>query len=71
MGKKLWTYKSNTTDNYCEVHMDFKEEFAYIKYFNVDNGKMKKEEFRAHTVRYASDAAENWAAGIKKVEGIK
>jgi hypothetical protein len=47
-----------------------KEEFAYIKFYNPDNDKMKIEEFRGKSLGYVEDAAENWALGIKKVAGI-
>ncbi len=70
MGKKLYTIESERTSNYCEVHMNFKEEFAYIEFYHV-NGKMKMEEFKGKSLGYVSDAAENWSVGIKKVEGIQ
>jgi len=69
MGKKLWTVNSNSTDNYCEVHMDMKEEYAYIKFYDIA-GAYVKEEFKGKSLGYVSDAAENWAMGIKKVAGI-
>ena len=70
MGKLITTFESDRTNNYCEVHMDMKEEFAYIKFYNADNDKMKIEEFRGKSLGYVEDAAENWALGIKKVSGI-
>tara|TARA_B100000795_G_scaffold220994_1_gene175583 strand:- start:407 stop:556 length:150 start_codon:yes stop_codon:yes gene_type:complete len=47
-----------------------KEEFAYIKFYNADNHKMKIEEFHGKSLGYVEDAAENWALGVKKVAGI-
>ena len=70
MGKLITTFLSDRTNNYCEVHMDMKEEFAYIKFYNPDNDTMKLEEFRGKSLCYVEDAAENWALGIKKVAGI-
>jgi len=70
MGKLLSKFESDRTNNYCEVHFDMKEEFAYIKFYNIEKDKMKIEEFHGKSLGYVEDAAENWALGIKKVEGI-
>lgn len=68
MGKKLSTYYSDTDKSYCEIHINYKEEVAYIKYFD-DNGKrFFTEEFPNKSLRYVEDAAENWTMGIKKLE---
>jgi hypothetical protein len=70
MGRKLSTYYSEIGKGYCEVHMDFKEEMAYIKYFD-NNGKMFfTEDFPEKSIHYVNDAAENWCIGIKKLENI-
>jgi len=70
MGRKLSTYYSEIDKGYCEVHMDFKEETAYIKYFD-NNGKMFfTEDFPGKSIHYVNDAAENWCIGIKKLENI-
>lgn len=71
MGKKLSTYYSDHGQGYCEIHVNFKEEMFYIKYFD-DNGKMFfTEEFPNKSHRYVEDAAENWALGIKKLEEVR
>jgi len=68
MGRKLSTYYSDIDNGYCEVHFNYKEELAYIKYFD-DNGKMFfTEEFPNKSLTYVENAAENWALGIKKLE---
>ena len=72
MGKKISTYYvgKDGKDGHCEVHIDYKEELLYIKYFD-NNGKFFfKEEFPGRSMRYVEDAAENWALGIKKLEDI-
>ena len=70
MGRKLSTYYSEIGKGYCEVHMDFKEEMAYIKYFD-NNGKMFfTEDFPEKSIHYVNDEAENWCVGIKKLENI-
>jgi hypothetical protein len=68
MGKRLSTHESELGKGYAEVHFDFKEELAYIKYFDNHSKQFFIEEFPGKTVRYAEDAAENWALGIKKLE---
>lgn len=68
MGKKLSTYWSDEEPGkYCEIHINLKEEYFYIKYFDA-NGKMYyKEDHIGKSMRWAEDAAENWALGIKKI----
>jgi len=70
MGRKLSTYYSEIDKGYCEVHMNFKDEMAYIKYFD-NNGRMFfTEDFPGKSIHYVNDAAENWCTGIKKLENI-
>ena len=52
------------------VRPAMKEEFAYIKFYNDENGQMTIEEFHGKSLGYVEDAAENWALGVKKVAGI-
>lgn len=68
MSKKISTYYADPPGRgYCEVCMNFKEEMAYIDYFD-DNGKQFfSEDFPGKSMRYVEDAAENWALGIKKL----
>jgi hypothetical protein len=40
---------------------------AYIKYFDSNAKQFFTEEFPGKTVRYAQDAADNWAIGIKQI----
>jgi len=70
MGKHLSTYYADAPNEgqYCEVHFNFKEEYAYIKYFNENEKQFYREEFPNKSIRYVEDAAENWALGIKKLE---
>ena len=42
MGKLITTFESDRTNNYCEVHFDMKEEFAYIKFYNPDNDRNER-----------------------------
>jgi len=65
MGKKLSTYYSDSSEDYCEVHFDYKEEFAYIKYFTSDGIRYFEEFFPNKALCYVEDAAENWALGYK------
>jgi len=69
MGRKLSTYYHDNGEDYCEIHIDFKEELLYIKYWRGNDSKwMHKEEFPNKSLRYVEDAAENWALGIKKID---
>jgi len=65
MGKKLSTYYSDSSEDYCEVHFNYKEEFAYIKYFTADGTRYFEEFFPNKALCYVEDAAENWALGYK------
>jgi len=70
MGKHISTYYSDFDEGYCEIHFDFKEEYAYIKYFDNNGKRFFTEDFKGKSMRYVEDAAENWALGIKKLEAI-
>jgi hypothetical protein len=71
MDRKLSTYYADDdSGSYVEVHYNFKDELAFLEYFNVDGKKFFHEEFPNNTIRYAEDAAENWALGIKKIETL-
>lgn len=65
MGKKLSTYYADNGNGFCEIHFDYKEERAYIKYFTEDGMKYFEETFNDRSLRYVEDAAENWAMGYK------
>lgn len=68
MGKKLSTYWSDVEPGrYCEVHVNLKEEFFYIKYYNEDGSLYYTEDHIGKSLRWAEDAAENWALGVKKL----
>lgn len=67
MGKHLSTYYTDDDTGYCEVHFDFKDEIAYIKYFDQNGKQFYLEEFPNKSITYVNDAAENWTLGIKSV----
>lgn len=70
MGRKLHTYYAEPEGRgYCEVHFDFKEEYAYIKYFDEHGIVFYVEDFKDKSLTYVESAAENWALGHKKLEG--
>lgn len=69
MGKKLSTFWKDDSAAFCEIHVDTKEEYFYIKYFDEKQNRFYTEEFHGKSLRYVEDAAENWALGIKKLEG--
>ena len=70
MGKHISTYYSDRGKGYCEIHFDFKEEHAYIKYFDNNGERFLTEDVPGKSTRYVEDAAENWALGIKKLENV-
>lgn len=67
--RKISTYYADPPGRgHCDVSMDFKEEMAFIEYYD-DNGKQfYTEDFPGKSMRYVEDAAENWALGIKKLD---
>jgi hypothetical protein len=67
--RKISTHYSEWGKGYAEVWMDFKEEVAFIKYYDDNDVKFFEEEFPNKSIPYVEDAAQNWALGIKKLEG--
>ena len=68
MGKKISTfYNDNTSLGHCEIHVNYKEEMFYIKFFDNEGRRFFTEEFPGKSMRYVEDAAENWCLGIKKL----
>lgn len=69
MAKKISTYYADPPGRgHCDVMMDFKEEMAYVDYFDDHGKKFFTEDFPNKSIRYVEDAAENWALGIKKLD---
>jgi hypothetical protein len=52
---------------WCQLFLNSKEEFFYIKYYNEVDKFIQDEEFPNKSLRYVEDAAENWCLGIKKL----
>ena len=71
MGKKLSTYYRENSNEFCEIHVDFKEEMFYIKYYDDNSNLMKLMEYPGKSHRYVEDAAENWALLHYELEGIQ
>lgn len=71
MGKLIKKYNSEIHGGWCEIHVDLKEEYFYIKYFNEEGQKIYiTEEFPNKSLHYVKDAAENWCTGLKKLGTI-
>lgn len=67
--RKISTYYADPPGRgHCEVHMDLKEEMAYIVYFDDNSKQFFSEDFPDKSLRYVEDAAEHWALGIKKLD---
>jgi len=70
VGKKISTYWSDIEEgHYCEIHLNQREEYFYIKYFDADDKVYHREdtEHIGKSIRWCNDAAENWALGYKKI----
>lgn len=68
MGKKISTYYRNDETGYCEIHVDLKEEYFYVKYYKKDAATwFHVEDFNGKSLRYVEDAAENWSLGYKEI----
>mgnify|MGYP003143143841 CR=1 FL=1 len=67
MGRKLSTQYSEIDKGYCEVHFDYKEEYACIKYYDNNDKKFFEQEFPNKSVSYVQTKAENWCAGAEKL----
>lgn len=68
MGKKINTYHSPDGRGRAEVYFDFREELAYIKYYDDQGHMFYTEEFPNCSLPYVQDAAENWTLGIKQLD---
>ena len=53
----------------AEVHKNIEEHSSFIRYYDNTNTLFFTEEFPNKSIHYVEDAAENWALGIKKLEG--
>lgn len=67
MGRKLSTHESDAGKGYCEVHMNFKEEYAYIKYYDNTGKQFYVEEHPGQTVKEVTSTARRWAEGYYKL----
>lgn len=68
MGRKLSTYEANDGRGYCEVHFNFKEEYAYIKYFDDTGKKFYTEDHHDKAIHDVNRHARMWAEGYEKIE---
>jgi len=64
MGKKISTYTNKITKNYCEVHVNYKEEMFYIKYYYPSGRSLGQENFPNKTLRYVENFANKWSNSI-------
>lgn len=63
------TYYADGNKGYAEVHKDLQQGGCFIRYYDSNGIRFFTEEFPDKSIRYVEDAAENWALGIKKLEG--
>jgi len=62
-------WAGNGKEGYAEVHKNIEEGGCFIRYFDSNGVRFFTEEFPGKSIHYVEDAAENWALGIKKLEG--
>ena len=68
MGRKLSTYEATDGKGYCEVHFDFREEYAYIKYYDDNGKKFYTEDHHNKKIDDVFSHARKWAEGYEKIE---
>ena len=63
-------FKEDGSGSYVDLLFDSSEDFnCYVLcYYDADDNKLGEEYIKEHHVRFAEDAAENWALGIKVVD---
>lgn len=61
-------FKESTSSARAEV-MQSADGMLYIDYYDVGGNKFMKEDFPMRSIHYVEDAAENWALGIKVLNG--
>jgi len=70
VGRKISTYYAENKRGFCEVHMDFKEETPYLKFFD-DNARLCYTEYATgKTLSQAEQIAEDWAMGYTAIGEI-
>lgn len=61
------TYFHNDSNARAEVkHLDG---MYVIEYYDQSGSMFKREEYKNNSIYFVEDAAENWALGIKKLNG--
>lgn len=64
MGKKISTYFHNDGKKFAEVHLETRDEHFYVKFFDGDGRLIEMRDFPNKSLRYVTDAVENWCDGI-------
>lgn len=61
MGTKLDEFKSDTSKERAEIHVDYKEEMFYIKYFDENGTNYYTTDLLDKSLSDVRDIALNWA----------
>lgn len=61
-------FKENSNKARAEVICDDAGQYS-VEYYDLAGHKITTEQFPGKSIYYAEDAAENWAAGIKVLNG--
>jgi hypothetical protein len=63
------SYFKEETDGRMRADVLMVEGAYQIRYYGIDGECFKSEDFSGKSLRYVEDAAENWALGIKILNG--
>ena len=61
--KEISTYYKDDNKGKAVVFVNTKEELTFVNYYDETDQFIKTTEFPDKSLRYAEDAAENWALG--------
>lgn len=64
MGKKLNTFFHTDGKKFAEIHLESRDEYFYVKFFEGDGRLIETRHFEGKSLHYVSDAVENWCANI-------
>lgn len=68
MGKKINTHIHQDGKKYAEVHLEPRDEYFYVKFFNENGQLLETRHFEGKSIHYVNDAVENWCTNILLLE---
>jgi hypothetical protein len=64
MGKKLNTHFHNDGKKFAEVHLETRDEFFYVKFFENDGRLIETRQFEGKTLGEVNDVVESWCNNV-------